>query len=50
MLNPTIRMSWIRKHWDKDFIDLAEEKIKQTVSLLSQTCFGDILSYFPQDA
>ena len=31
VLNPSIRMSWIRKHWDQEYISLAEEKIRQTV-------------------
>jgi hypothetical protein len=45
-----MRMSWIYKQWDDDWITLAETKIKQTVSLLSWTGFRDVLSYFPQDA
>jgi hypothetical protein len=31
VLNPTIRMSWIRKHWDPDYVRNAEEMIKDTV-------------------
>jgi hypothetical protein len=27
-------MSWINRHWDQEYITLAETKIKQTVSLL----------------
>ncbi|KIM78715.1 hypothetical protein PILCRDRAFT_56284, partial [Piloderma croceum F 1598] len=29
VLNPAIRMSWIRKHWDPEYIDDAERKVKQ---------------------
>jgi len=27
-------MSWIRQHWDQEYINDAERKIKQTVSLI----------------
>ena len=33
VLNPSIHMSWIRKHWDQNYISQAEEQIRQTVSL-----------------
>ncbi|KIM81085.1 hypothetical protein PILCRDRAFT_9113 [Piloderma croceum F 1598] len=29
VLNPAIRMSWIRKHWDPEYVDDAECKVKQ---------------------
>jgi hypothetical protein len=29
-----MRMSWINRHWDQEYITSAETKIKQTVSLL----------------
>lgn len=47
-----MRMSWVHKHWDRKYIGLAEKTIKETVSLLSQTFFGDVLwlRYLPQDA
>lgn len=32
VLNPTIRMKWIRQHWDPDYIVDAEHKIKALVS------------------
>lgn len=35
VINPFMRMSWIHKHWDHEYITLAETKIKQTVSLSS---------------
>ena len=31
-------MSWIRQHWEQDYIDNAERKIKRVVSLLYHTC------------
>ena len=31
VLNPSIRMSLIRSHWDQDYIKQAEEKIRETV-------------------
>jgi hypothetical protein len=37
-------MSWIHKQWDGEYIALAEKKIKDTVSLLSQIRFRDVLS------
>ncbi len=51
VLNPVIRMSWIKKHWSEEYIILAESQIKQTVSL-SILCFQTkkkLLTYF-QDA
>jgi hypothetical protein len=47
VLNPSIRMSWIRKHWDQDYIFQAETKIRDTVRRLcnSWTC----LTHFTQD-
>jgi hypothetical protein len=34
VLNPAIRMSWIQKHWDQEYITDAENKIWETVSKL----------------
>ena len=31
-------MSWICQHWEQDYIDDAEQKIKQIVSILYHTC------------
>jgi hypothetical protein len=33
VLNPAYRMSWIMKHWGRDYIGKAETIIRQTVSL-----------------
>jgi hypothetical protein len=33
VLNPAIRLTWIQKHWDREYIDGAETTIRQTVSL-----------------
>jgi hypothetical protein len=32
VINPTIRMTWIRTHWEQHYIEDAETKIKATVS------------------
>lgn len=32
VLNPSIRMSWIQRHWGQDYISDAEAKIRETVS------------------
>jgi hypothetical protein len=32
VLNPAIRMSWIHKHWDEEWVVDAEAKIQETVS------------------
>ncbi|KAF8808088.1 hypothetical protein BYT27DRAFT_7099707, partial [Phlegmacium glaucopus] len=29
VINPIIRMSWIQKHWEREFVDNAETKIKK---------------------
>jgi hypothetical protein len=34
VLNPALRMSWIQKHWDREYITDAENKIRETVSKL----------------
>jgi hypothetical protein len=31
VINPTIRLSWIKRHWDLEYIEDAEQKIRQTV-------------------
>ena len=31
VLNPAIRMSWIRRHWEEDYIVKAENKIRELV-------------------
>lgn len=36
VLNPAIRMSWINKQWEKKYIDDANEKILETVSIYCQ--------------
>ena len=33
VLNPCIRMSWIRQNWDEVYIAKAEQIVKETVSL-----------------
>lgn len=37
MLNPAVRMSWILKHWEQKYITIAQNQIRQTVSLSSWT-------------
>ena len=32
VINPSIRLSWIKKHWDSEYIEDAEAKIHQTAS------------------
>jgi hypothetical protein len=32
VLNPSIRMSWIKKHWEEEYIEDAKEKILERVS------------------
>lgn len=32
VINPMIRMSWIQRQWEQDFIDKAETAIQQLVS------------------
>lgn len=32
VLNPAVRMTWIRKHWDPEYVRKAEDMIKATVS------------------
>ena len=32
VINPTIRMRWIKAHWEQHYIDDAEAKIKATIS------------------
>ena len=34
VLNPAVRMSWIRKHWDDDYVADAEQKIIEMVSTI----------------
>jgi len=48
VLNPSIHMSWIRNHWDRDYISQAEGKIWETVShfRISWAC----LTHCAQDA
>jgi hypothetical protein len=55
VLNPAIRLTWIQKHWDREYIDGAETTIWQTVSLstwldglLSSVCAHRILYNFDQ--
>jgi hypothetical protein len=38
VLNPSVRMSWIRKHWEPDYIKKAERIIKKTVCFI--VCAG----------
>jgi hypothetical protein len=33
VLNPSIRLNWIRKHWEPRYIDHAENVIKEIVCL-----------------
>jgi len=42
-------MTWINKQWDREYITLAETKIKQMVSLFIMIYGRKILNYF-QDA
>jgi hypothetical protein len=37
VINPAIRMSWILKHWDNEFIENAATTIKELASLF--LCF-----------
>jgi hypothetical protein len=40
VLNPAMRMSWIQKHWDRDFADGAEAAIKQLVCLFCTSIYN----------
>lgn len=33
VLNPSMRMAWISKHWERGYFDDAEMKVKQLVCL-----------------
>jgi hypothetical protein len=38
VINPCIRLSWIRKHWEHEYITDAEAKIRATVCQLTSPC------------
>src|ERR1700678_3772208 len=38
VLNPSVRMSWIRKHWEPDYIKKAEHIVKKIVCFV--VCSG----------
>ena len=40
VLNPSVRMSWIRRHWEPHFIEQAEKTLKDLVC-----SFSDDLAY-----
>lgn len=42
VLNPAVRLSWIQKHWEREYINSAEATIRQTVSL--PTCSARVYS------
>lgn len=48
VLNPSIRMSWIRKHWDEEYILEAEVKIRNTVRIIGPVSRS--LTHSMQDA
>jgi hypothetical protein len=39
VINPSIRLSWIKKHWEPSFIDTAENNIWQLVGLVGICLF-----------
>jgi hypothetical protein len=39
VINPSLRMSWIKKHWDTSYIDNAEKVIKDMVRICPD-CFS----------
>lgn len=49
VLNPAIRMSWIRKQWDNDYIDIAEKKIREIVSVFVYHLCFEMSSLTPTD-
>lgn len=37
VLNPSIRLTWIQRHWDREYVGHAETTIRQTVSLFTRS-------------
>jgi hypothetical protein len=46
VLNPAIRMSWIHKHWDEEWVVDAEAKIQETVSKFFRLLVMSMLKCF----
>ena len=40
VLNPAIRMTWINKHWDQEYITMAETNVRQLVGLVTYFLVG----------
>ena len=49
VINPSIRMSWIHKHWDQEYVLKAQESIKELVRQFFQNSGLNCLTY-TQDA